>query len=65
MAYEIFELPNARLEIRCAPGKIVHIKLDVYDDTWAVEEDPEHHKFRTRGDAIDRARFIGGDPDFR
>jgi hypothetical protein len=64
MAYETFALTNARLEVRCAPGDIVHVAFNGYDVTWTVEEDPEHRIFRNRGEAIDRARFIGRDPDF-
>ncbi len=64
MAYEIFALANTRIEVRCAPGDIVHVAFNVYDDTWVVEEDPEHLAFRTRGEALDRARLVGRDPDF-
>ena len=65
MAYEIFELPNSRFEVRCTPGDMVHIAFDYSDDTWTVEEDPQHIPFRNRGEALDRARLIGRDPDFR
>lgn len=60
----MFPLSNARLEVRCAPGDIVHIAYDPYMDTWAVEEDQEKRTFRNRGEALDRARFLGKDPDF-
>jgi hypothetical protein len=62
--YEIFQLTHARFEVSCAPGDIVHIAFDGNDDTWTVEEDPENQTYRTRGEAVDRARFIGKDPDF-
>jgi len=64
MAYQIFPLQNARYEIRCAPGDIVHVVWDLRNDTWAVEEDPEHLTYRNRSDAIDRARLVGKDPDY-
>ena len=32
--------------------------------TWSVEEDPGHQRFRSRGEALDRARVLGADPDF-
>ena len=65
MAYQIFPLSNARIEVRCAPGDIVHVAFNPIDDTWTVEEDSEHRTFRTRGEAVDRARIVGRDPDFR
>lgn len=65
MAYQMFPLSDARIEIRCAPGDIVHVAFDYQDDTWTVEEDPEHRKFRNRSEAVDRARVVGKDPDFR
>ena len=64
MAYEIFDLPNSRFEVRCAPGDIVHIAFDYSDDTWTVEEDPQHILFQNRGEAVNRARLVGRDPDF-
>jgi len=64
MAYQMTALPNARYEVRCAPGDIVHFAFDFGNDTWGVEEDPERQVFRTKGEALDRARFIGRDPDF-
>jgi hypothetical protein len=63
MAYEMTVLQNGRLEVRCAPGEIVHITFRFSDDTWAVDEDPERQVFLTRSEALDRARFIGNDPD--
>jgi hypothetical protein len=65
MAYEMLSLPDARIEIRCVPGDIMHIAFNGIDDTWMVEEDPHHAKFRTRGEALDRARLLGKDPDFK
>jgi hypothetical protein len=65
MSYEQFPLSNARTEVRCSPGDIVHIAYNGLDDTWTVEEDPHHHMFRTKGEALDRARLVGKDPDFR
>lgn len=38
MAYELFRQSNARLEVRCAPGNIVHVAWDPYNDTWTVEK---------------------------
>lgn len=65
MAYELFRQSNARLEVRCVPGNIVPIAWDPDNDTWTVEEDESHQTFRNQGDALDRARLIGKDPDFK
>lgn len=43
---DFFPLPNARNEIRCAPGDIVHIAYGDEDDTGTVKEDPAHRTFR-------------------
>lgn len=64
MAYQIMVLQSARYEVRCAPGGIVHVTLNPYNDTWAVDEDPERLPFGTKGEALDRARFIGKAPTF-
>jgi hypothetical protein len=64
MAYEIFALTHNRIAVRCAPGSVVHIAFSGEDDTWTVEEDPDHQTFHTRGAALNRARIIGKDPDF-
>jgi hypothetical protein len=64
MAYELLPLSNGRLQVRCVPGDILHIAYNALDDAWTVEDDPVHRTFRTRGEAIDRARFLGNDPDF-
>jgi hypothetical protein len=65
MAYEVFALDSARYEVRCAPGDIRRITWSYGDDMWRVEEDAEHKRFRTKGEAIDRARLLCNDPDFR
>jgi hypothetical protein len=58
----MFLLQNGRIEVRCAPGEIVHITPNP-DGSWTVDEDPEHRVFPNRGEALDRAREIGEDPD--
>ncbi|GEM_PF-3399296 len=65
MAYELHALTNARLEVRCTSGINVHIAFDGINDRWTVEEDPEHRTYQNRGDALDRARFLARDPDFK
>jgi hypothetical protein len=64
LAYERFPLPSGIVEIRCSPGRITHVRFQ-HDGTWSVDEDKEHGVFKTFGEAEDRAREIGGDPDLR
>ena len=64
MAYQIFGLRDGRMAVRCAPGKTVHMTPHP-DGTWTVDEDPEDRVFPNRGQALDRAREIGQDPDLK
>jgi len=63
MAYDKTVLSNGCVEIRCAPGDIVHYRFNISDTKWTVDEDPEHTRFQNEGEALDRARLIGRDPD--
>jgi hypothetical protein len=63
MAHQIVELPNARTQVRCIPGDIVHVAFDAYLDRWTVEEDPQQIRYQNKSDALYRARVIGKDPD--
>ena len=65
MGYEILSLSETRRAIRCASGVTVHVVLDRAEGTWTVEEDPEHHRFLEWCQALDRAREVGKDPEFR
>jgi hypothetical protein len=63
MGYTITVLQTGRLEVRCAPGDIVHMTFHPDDNSWTVDEDSERRVFRNRGEALDCAREIGRDPD--
>jgi hypothetical protein len=65
MAYQVFRLGDGREEVRCAPGEIVHIGFISAVGEWFVEEDPDRRMFHVYGDALDRARNVGKDPDWR
>ncbi len=64
MAYDRFVLPDGREAIRCAPGENFHMTHHP-DGSWTVDEDPEHRVFPNHGQALDRAREIGQDPDLK
>jgi len=64
MAYETFALTNARLEVRCAPGDIVHVAFMVMTTHGRSKKIQNIGPLGTVARAIDRARFIGRDPDF-
>lgn len=62
MAYQLFVLPGGREEIRCTSGRNTHIVRNL-DGSWSVEEDERKRIFANRGEALDCAREIAGDPD--
>ena len=62
MAFESHKLGNRREEILSSSGRTCHI-VHSDDTTWIVEEDVYHRAFPTRGDALDCARELAGDPD--
>jgi hypothetical protein len=61
MTYSIFALDDGRIEVRCTSGETNHIAYHGLGETWTVEEDPEHWCFRTRAEALDRARLLAHD----
>lgn len=63
VAFEVFDLGNGREEIRVtSSGRMCHIARHE-DRTWTVDEDESHRVFPQRGDALDCARELAGDPD--
>jgi len=62
MAYEVHHLGHGRYQIRANSGRTSHI-VRQDDETWTVNEDHYQRVFPTRGDALDCARELAGDPD--
>ena len=62
MAFEVFDLGDGEEAIRVTSGRTCHIVRNE-DGTWTVDEDEFHRVFLNRGDALDYAREIAGDPD--
>ena len=60
MAYQLLTLSDERVQVRCAPGKSVHMTPNP-NGTWTVDEDEQRRIFPNRGEALNCAREIGGE----
>jgi len=64
MAYEMFFSGGNLVTVRCTSGKESHLRQSE-DGKWSVDEDPSRRAFNNRGEALDCARELAEDPDFR
>jgi hypothetical protein len=64
MAYNMLPTNDGRLEVLCTSGKSAYMQ-ERTDGTWTVDEDGQQQIFPNRGAALDCAREIAEDPDFR
>jgi hypothetical protein len=62
VAFEVFDVGNGLEVILSSSGRTCHIARHE-DGTWTVDEDEKHRIFPNRGDALDCARELVGDPD--